>query len=142
MSAASGSSSQGIIQGFRSFIARGSMVDMAVGVVMGSAVTTVVNAIVKNFITPLIGMIFGKQDLSTLLTFTANGATISFGAILAALVNFLCVAAAVYFFIIVPINRLHDLRHRGEAPGQAPTPSPEEQSVALLKEIRDQLNTR
>ena len=142
MSAASSPSGQGIIQGFRSFIARGSMVDMAVGVVMGSAVTAVVNAIVKSFITPLIGMIFGKQDLSSLLTITANGATISFGAILAALVNFLCVAAAVYFFIIVPINKLHDLRHRGETPEQAPAPTPEEQNVALLREIRDQLSAR
>lgn len=74
---------KGPLGGFKKFISRGSMVDMAVGVVMGSAVTAVVNSIVKSFISPLIAMIFGKADLSKLLTIEYNNATISFGPFLA-----------------------------------------------------------
>ena len=134
---------QGPLGGFKKFISRGSMVDMAVGVVMGSAVTAVVNSIVKSFISPLIAMIFGKADMSKLLTLTYNGATISFGAIIGEIINFLIIAAAVYFCIILPINKLRDMTRAAtgveeeESPAE---PSPEEQTVVLLQEIRDQLN--
>lgn len=103
---------EGVIAGFKKFIARGNMIDMAVGLVMGTAVTTVVTAIVKNIINPLIAMIFGKADMSGLLAFTYNNSTISFGAVLDALINFFAVAAAVYFCIIVPINKVRDLSSR------------------------------
>lgn len=103
---------EGVIAGFKKFIARGNMIDMAVGLVMGTAVTTVVTAIVKNIINPLIAMIFGKADMSGLLAFTYNNSTISFGAVLDALINFFAVAAAVYFCIIVPINKVRDLSAR------------------------------
>lgn len=66
---------KGPIKGFKKFISRGSMIDMAVGVVMGSAVTTVVNAIVNHLISPLIGMVGGVPDMSGVLTITFNGAT-------------------------------------------------------------------
>jgi large conductance mechanosensitive channel len=134
---------KGPLGGFKKFISRGSMVDMAVGVVMGAAVTAVVNSIVKSFISPLIAMIFGKADMSKLLTLTYNGATISFGAIIGEIINFLIVAAAVYFCIILPINKLRDMTRAAtgveeeESPAE---PSPEEQTVVLLQEIRDQLN--
>ncbi|MDN6233944.1 MAG: large conductance mechanosensitive channel protein MscL [Bifidobacterium crudilactis] len=134
---------KGPLGGFKKFISRGSMVDMAVGVVMGSAVTAVVNSIVKSFISPLIAMIFGKADMSKLLTLTYNGATISFGAIIGEIINFLIIAAAVYFCIILPINKLRDMTRAAtgveeeESPAE---PSPEEQTVVLLQEIRDQLN--
>ncbi|RBP97768.1 large conductance mechanosensitive channel protein MscL [Bifidobacterium aemilianum] len=135
-----------MIEGFKKFIARGNMIDLAVGVVMGSAVTTVVDAIVKNLINPLIAMIFGKPNMDGLLAFTFNHATISFGAILSALINFLVVAAAVYFCIIVPINKLRDIsssllkKHDGKAAQEEKKElSPEEQTVALLQEIRDDL---
>ena len=73
---------KGPLNGFKKFLSRGSMIDMAVGVVMGSAVTAVVNSIVDNLISPLIGMIGGVPDLSGLLTITFNNSTVSFGAIL------------------------------------------------------------
>lgn len=82
---------KGPLNGFKKFLSRGSMIDMAVGVVMGSAVTAVVNSIVDNLISPLIGMIGGVPDLSGLLTITFNNSTVSFGAILNALINFLLV---------------------------------------------------
>lgn len=99
---------KGLFQGFREFVSRGNMIDMAVGVVMGTAVTGVVNSIVRYLINPLIAMIFGKPDMGGLLAFTVNGATVSFGAILNQLINFLMVAAAVYFCIIVPLNKFHE----------------------------------
>ena len=145
-------SDKGMIAGFKEFITRGNMIDMAVGVVMGTAVTTVVTAIVKNFINPLIAMIFGKPNMGSLLAFTVRGATISFGAILNALINFFAVAAAVYFCIIVPINKLHKVTHKimhgndteeeaaaAEEAIEKDVPSAEEQTIALLSEIRDQL---
>ncbi|MBT1171939.1 large conductance mechanosensitive channel protein MscL [Bifidobacterium sp. MA2] len=140
-----------MIDGFRKFISRGNMIDMAVGVVMGGAVTAVVNAIVDDVINPMIAMVFGKPDMSGLLAFTFNGATISFGAVLGALLNFLVIAVAVYFCILVPINKFRDMseallvkaklkqeedeRTRKE---QA-EPTPEEMTVRLLTEIRDRL---
>jgi large conductance mechanosensitive channel len=138
-------SEDSMIEGFKKFIARGQMIDMAVGVVMGGAVTTVVNAIVKSFINPLIAMIFGKPDLDNLLAFTLNGATVSFGAILGALLNFLIISVAIYFCIVVPINKFRDFskKHSSEKDGSDDEDevelSPEDQTIALLTEIRDQL---
>ena len=83
-----------MIEGFKKFIARGNMIDMAVGVVMGGAVTTVVNSIVNNVINPFIAMIFGKPNMDGLLAITFNNATVSFGAVLGAILNFLIIAAA------------------------------------------------
>ena len=94
-----------MIEGFKKFIARGNMIDMAVGVVMGGAVTTVVNSIVNNVINPFIAMIFGKPNMDGLLAITFNNATVSFGAVLGAILNFLIIAAAVYFCILVPSRR-------------------------------------
>lgn len=139
-----------MIDGFKKFISRGNMIDMAVGVVMGAAVTAVVNSIVKNLINPLIAMIFGKPNMDGLLAFTFNGATVSFGAILGEVLNFLVVAAAVYFCILVPINKLRDMsealiaKAKGEEDAkvekeQEEKLSNEEQTVLLLREIRDQL---
>ncbi|MUH59257.1 large conductance mechanosensitive channel protein MscL [Bifidobacterium canis] len=138
-----------MIDGFKKFIARGNMIDMAVGVVMGAAVTTVVNSIVNSVINPLIAMIFGKQDMSGLLAFTFNNSTVSFGAVLGALINFFAVAVAVYFCIIVPINKLRGLSEKamakvrknddGSVVEEEPELSPDEQTVILLQEIRDAL---
>ncbi len=102
-----------MFEGFKKFIARGNMIDMAVGVVMGGAVTTVVNAIVNSVINPFIAMIFGKPNMDGLLAITFNGATVSFGAVLGAILNFLIIAAAVYFCILVPINKFRDMTELG-----------------------------
>ena len=126
--------------GFKKFLSRGSRIVMAVGVVIGSAVTTVVTSIVDNLISPLIGMIGGVPDLSGLLTITFNNSTISFGAILNALINFLLIGVAVYFCVILPINKLRDLTAaQDEAEAKEEGPSVEEQTLATLQEIRDEL---
>lgn len=135
---------KGPLGGFKKFISRGSMIDMAVGVVMGSAVTAVVNAIVKFLINPLIAMIGGKPDMSDLLNITFNGATVSFGAILNEIINFLLIGVAVYFCIILPINKLRDMSsalvaEEEAAEAEAAGPSVEEQTLATLQEIRDEL---
>ena len=126
-----------MFEGFKKFIARGNMIDMAVGVVMGGAVTTVVNSIVNHLISPLIGMIGGVPDMSGVLTITFNGATISFGAILNAIINFLLIGVAVYLCIVLPINKLRDMGTNEEAKNTEPTT--EEQTLAVLQEIRDEL---
>ena len=128
---------KGPIKGFKKFISRGSMIDMAVGVVMGSAVTTVVNSIVNHLISPLIGMIGGVPDMSGVLTITFNGATISFGAILNAIINFLLIGVAVYLCIVLPINKLRDMGANEETKNTETTT--EEQTLAVLQEIRDEL---
>ncbi|NEG96894.1 large conductance mechanosensitive channel protein MscL [Bifidobacterium sp. SMB2] len=138
---------KGPFGGFKKFISRGSMIDMAVGVVMGSAVTGVVNAIVKYFINPLIAMIGGKPDMSAMLNITFNGATISFGSILNEVINFLLIGVAVYFCIILPINKLRDVtaaalaREEADADEQA-GPTTEERTLAVLEEIHDELKRR
>ncbi|MDU6532899.1 large conductance mechanosensitive channel protein MscL [Alloscardovia omnicolens] len=132
-----------MIKGFKDFISRGNVVDMAVGVVMGGAVTAVVTSIVENFINPLVAMIFGKPDMSDLLKFTFNGATISFGAILTALINFLIIAVAVYFFIVLPMSKIKDMTAKQEAAEEAAAePSAEEVQLATLQEIRDLLKAQ
>ena len=137
-----------MLEGFKKFIARGNMIDMAVGVVMGGAVTTVVNSIVNSVINPFIAMIFGKPNMDGLLAITFNGATVSFGAVLGAILNFLIIAAAVYFCILVPINKFRDMTEallaktteQKEAEEKAAEePSAEEQTVQLLQQIRDEL---
>ncbi|KFI67141.1 large conductance mechanosensitive channel protein MscL [Bifidobacterium magnum] len=137
-----------MFDGFKKFIARGNMVDMAVGVVMGGAVTAVVTAIVEGVINPFIAMIFGKPNMDNLLAFTFNGATVSFGKVLTSLINFLIIAVAVYFCIVMPINKLRDITERqmaklrgdkGDVAAEEPAISPEEQTVILLQEIRDSL---
>lgn len=129
-------SNKGVVGEFKQFISRGSMIDMAVGVVMGSAVTTIVNSIVNNLISPLIAMIFGKPDLSGLLTITYRNATISFGAVLTALLNFFLIALAVYFCIILPINKLRQISRAASGVKDKPgTPSTEDQTLQLLQQI-------
>ena len=103
-----------VFEGFKEFISRGNTLDMAVGVVMGNAVTAIVKSLVSNFLNPLIAMIFGKPDMSGLLRIHFNGATISFGAILNDILNFLLVALAVYFCVIVPINKFRDLTDKAK----------------------------
>jgi large conductance mechanosensitive channel len=120
----------------REFITRGNVIDLAVAVIIGLAFTAIINAIVSGLITPLIGMI-GGNDFSD-LDFTINGSTFEYGEVINAVIQFLLIAAAVFFFIVKPINMLNERRRRGEEP------EPEELSdeAALLTEIRDLLRDR
>jgi len=123
---------------FKSFIMRGNVVDLAVAVVIGAAFTKIINAVVDGFINPLIAAIFGKTDLTAVWNFEINGAKFSIGLILDAALNFLFVAAAVYFFIVMPLNKLAERRKRGQEPEPAPLTTDQE----LLTEIRDLLSAR
>jgi len=125
-------------KGFREFVLRGNVIDLAVAVVIGAAFTLVINAVVQWLITPLIAAIFGKPNLDDVMTFTINGAEFSIGAILTALINFLLVVAAVYFVLIVPMNKLREMR----ASGEEEEPEAPAEDILLLQEIRDLLRDR
>ena len=104
-----------MLSGFRQFILRGNVIDLAVAVVIGAAFGAVVAALVKDLLTPLIGALIGKPDFSALV-FTVNGTPFLIGDFLNAVISFLLIAAAVYFAIVVPVNAINARRNRGEAP--------------------------
>lgn len=126
-----------MLKGFREFIMRGNVVDLAVAVVIGAAFATVVKALLDGLIYPLIAAIFGKPDLTSVLTFDVNNAHFSIGLVLDAVIYFVIVAFAIYFFVVIPINTLQERRKRGEEPADE---TPED--IALLREIRDSLRAR
>lgn len=94
-----------MLKGFRDFILRGNVVDLAVGVVIGAAFGTVVSALVKDLITPIIAALVKKPDFSG-LAFQVNGAKFLYGDFVNAIISFLLIAAAVYFFVVLPVNAL------------------------------------
>ena len=125
-----------MLKGFREFIMRGNVVDLAVGIVIGVAFGAVVTAFVNGIINPLIAAIFGKPNLDSVGTFTINNAHFSIGVVLTALVNFVLVAAAIYFFVVLPVNAM-GARYEKPAPEDTgPT------EVELLAQIRDELRAR
>ncbi len=93
------------MKGFREFVLRGNVVDLAVAVVIGAAFGTVVTALVENLLTPLLAAIGGQPDFGA-LTFTVNGSEFGYGAFLNALISFLLIAAVVYFLVVVPMNKV------------------------------------
>jgi large conductance mechanosensitive channel len=104
-----------MLKGFQQFMFRGNVLDLAVAVVIGAAFGAVVTALVKDLITPLIAAIVGKPDFSA-IAFTVNGSKFLIGDFINALVSFLLIGAAVYFFVILPVNALMARMRRGEAP--------------------------
>jgi large conductance mechanosensitive channel len=126
-----------MLKGFKEFIMRGNVVDLAVAVVIGAAFGKIIAAIVENFITPLVGAIFGAADVSKLWLVKWNKSEFHFGVILQEILNFLFVAAAVYFLIVYPLNKLAERRKRGQEP--APSDEPLTTDQQLLVEIRDSL---
>ena len=94
-----------MLKGFKQFILRGNVIDLAVGVVIGAAFNSVVQALVKDFINPLISAIAKTPDFSK-YTFMFRGATFAYGDFINALISFLLTAAAVYYFVVTPINTL------------------------------------
>lgn len=94
-----------VLSGFKDFILRGNVVDLAVGVVIGASFGAVVSALVKGLLTPLIGAIAKVPDFSGLF-FTLNGSKFMYGELINALISFILVAAAVYFFVVLPVNTL------------------------------------
>jgi large conductance mechanosensitive channel len=116
------------VNDFKQFLLRGNVVDLAVGVVMGAAFGTVVAALVKDFITPLIAAMAGKHDFSS-IAFTVNGSVFGVGDFINALVAFVLVALAVFFFVVKPVNYLVSLSHKDPPPDPTTTKCPQCLSV-------------
>ena len=108
------------MKGFKQFMLRGNVLDLAVAVVMGAAFGAVVTALVKDLITPLIAAIVGKPDFSA-IAFTVNNSKFLIGEFINALVSFILIGAAVYFFVVLPVNKLMARMRRGEAPPDSTT---------------------
>jgi large conductance mechanosensitive channel len=104
-----------MLKGFKDFVLRGNVIDLAVAVVIGVAFGAVVKAFVDNLITPLIAAIFGKPDFSG-LAFTINGSIFRYGLFINALITFVLLAAAVYFVVVAPMDKLAERRTRGADP--------------------------
>ena len=104
-----------MLKGFKEFVLRGNVLDLAIAVVIGAAFTNLINALVKDLITPLIGAVVGKPDFSAWVV-TVNGSPFLVGDFLNAVIAFVLMAAAVYFFVVVPMNAWIERRRRGQVP--------------------------
>jgi large conductance mechanosensitive channel len=122
-----------MLKGFRDFILRGNVIDLAVAVVIGTAFTALVGAVTDSLLQPLINLFLGGGTSGG--TATVDGQVFDYGSVINAAVTFLITAAVVYFLVVVPTKRLLERLSRGEVP--APTAVPED--IVLLKEIRDLL---
>jgi large conductance mechanosensitive channel len=104
-----------MLKGFKQFLLRGNVVDLAVAVVIGGAFGAVVAALVKDLLTPLIAALAGQPDFSAIV-FTVNGSRFLIGDFINSVVSFVLVAAAIYVFVVAPMNMLMERRRRGQAP--------------------------
>jgi large conductance mechanosensitive channel len=104
-----------MLKGFRQFLLRGNVIDLAVAVVIGTAFGTVVTALVADLITPLIAALVGKPDFSA-IAFQVNSSKFLIGDFINALISFILIGAAVYVFVVVPVNAVMARIHRGDAP--------------------------
>lgn len=120
-----------MLSGFKAFILRGNVIDLAVGVIIGGAFGAIVASLTADIITPLIGTLIGKPDFSAI-----KAGEVMVGKFLNAVVSFLLTAAGLYFLIVLPFNKLMEMSAKPAAPPPPPGPTPTE---ALLTEIRDLL---
>jgi large conductance mechanosensitive channel len=104
-----------MLKGFKEFILRGNVLDLAVAVVIGAGFGAVVTALVKDLVTPLVAAVVGKPDFSA-LAFTINNSKFAIGDFLNAVLSFILIAAVVYFLVIAPVNALAERMSRGQAP--------------------------
>lgn len=129
------------MQGFKKFILRGNVIELAVAVIIGAAFTAIVNALVEGIFNPIIAAIFNAEEISQAV-WQVGSITLGIGAVIGAVINFLLIALVVYFVIILPINKLNDLayeRRHGKKPADEEA-APSE--TDLLIEIRDLLANR
>jgi large conductance mechanosensitive channel len=122
-----------MLREFRDFVLRGNIVELAVAFVMGLAFASVVNSLVNDLVMPLIAMVIGKPDFSA-LTFTINDAVFRYGAFITAALQFLAIAAAVFFFIVRPLNALMT---RFRSPVEEGMPDEERRHQELLAALRE-----
>lgn len=125
-----------MLKGFKDFILRGNVVDLAVGIVIGAAFTAVVTAFTKAFLEPLIRLMSGGNGVQA-GAFKVRGIAFDWASFINACITFLITAAALYFLVVYPLNKLAERRARGEEP---PSAAPSEE-IKLLTEIRDALIT-
>jgi len=124
-----------MLKGFKEFIMKGNVVDLAVAVVMGAAFGAVVDSIVKGLLTPLIARLFQAKDLAGM---TWEG--FAYGSVIAAVINFVLIAASIYFVIVLPMN--HMIARRNAKLGIKEEEEAVDPQIALLTEIRDSLKNR
>ena len=110
-----------MFKGFRDFVLRGNVVDLAIGVVIGAAFGTVVTAFVKDLLTPIIAAIVQKPDFSNLY-FTINNSKFLYGDFINAVISFLLIAAAVYYFVVLPVNALMKRYEKAALPDKKKCP--------------------
>lgn len=127
---------QDLFNEFKAFLLRGNLIELAVAFVIGGAFAALVTSFVNNLITPIIAMIFGEPDLSY-LDFTINDAVFRYGAFLNSLISFVSIAAAIFFFVVKPVNMITERRKKGDEPAEEPA-----EDIQLLREIRDALRAR
>ena len=120
------------MQGFKNFLLRGNVIDLAVGIIMGTAFTAVVTALVQSVLMPAISMLVQSPNFDSFLVF----GQIKVGVFLTAVVNFLLIAAAVYFAVVLPVEKLNARISKNKAEDK------EDTELSLLKEIRDSLATK
>ena len=120
------------MQGFKNFLLRGNVIDLAVGIIMGTAFTAVVTALVQSVLMPAISMLVQSPNFDSFLVF----GQIKVGVFLTAVVNFLLIAAAVYFAVVLPVEKLNARVSKKKAEEK------EDTELSLLKEIRDSLATK
>lgn len=132
-----------MLTGFKNFIMKGNVIDLAVAVVMGTAFGSVVTALVNKVLMPFIAGLVGSPNFDSFAKVDLNGNAIEFGVLLTAIVNFLLIAAAIYFVVVVPMNHMIERRNRrlGIDPS-VKEESAEDPQIALLTEIRDSLQSR
>ena len=128
-----------MLKGFRDFIMKGNVVDLAVAVVIGAAFGAVVTALVDNVLMPLIAALVGSPNFDSFLLLNINGVDIKFGVFLTALVNFLLIAAAVYFALVLPMNKATEAMNRRR--GITEEEEEVDPQLALLEQIRDELKS-
>lgn len=124
--------SKGLVGEFKEFISKGNVIDLAVGVIIGGAFTAIVTSLVNDILMPIIGLILGGMDFST-LSFGIGGAQVMYGAFIQAVINFLIIAFVI-FMIVKGINSMK--RKEEEAPAEPEAPAAD---IQLLTEIRDLL---
>ena len=129
-----------MLKGFKDFIMRGNVIDLAVAVVIGAAFGAVITSLVNNILTPLIAAIGGQRDFSR-LTFKVHDSVFRYGAFINALISFLLIAAALYFVVVMPLNRIAERRAAKVKAGE-PDPEPKPEDIILLEQIRDLLDTQ
>ncbi|WP_136088545.1 large conductance mechanosensitive channel protein MscL [Auritidibacter ignavus] len=129
-----------MLQGFKDFIMKGNVIDLAVAVIIGAAFSQVVTALTDSVLMPLISALVGSPNFDSFAVLELNGNEIRFGVLLTAAVNFLLIAAAVYFVIVLPMNKMIEARNRRL--GIEPEEDAVAEDVQLLTDIRDLLATQ